>query len=375
MFSEPTLIRQLSLAFNRRIIALDRPRVTYRRRPENSPCVESLEERRLLSYTVTNLGSLGGTASVPVQVNNHGEVVGYSYTANETANAFLYKHGRMTDLGTLGGAISGAMGINDRGSVVGLSNIAPGSTQVDAFVKQGGKLKDLGPINSALVPDDKISINADGEISGLSAGGDDALIHRHGINIDLGSLAGLGSTAKDLNDHDQAVGFSVTAVFPAANGASQPTIDYHAFRYSDGKITDLGTLGGTDSAANAINDHGAVVGYSNLASDAAMHAFLYSDGKMTDLGTLGGRNSEAAAINNQGAVVGASLTSSSVGRGFVDLHGRMIDLNSLIPAESGLVITNAMDINDRGQIVAQGYQTSQPTTDLALLLNPTRSSR
>jgi probable HAF family extracellular repeat protein len=337
--------------------------------------MEPLEERRLLSYTVTNLGSLGGTASVPVEVNNHGEVVGYSYTANETANAFVYKHGRMTDLGTLGGAISGAMGINDRGTVVGLSNIAPGSTQVDAFLEQGGKLKDLGPIKPALVADDKISINGDGDISGLSAGGYDALIHRRGINIDLGSLGGMGSTATDLNDREQAVGFSVTAVFPAANTASQPTVDYHAFRYTDGKMTDLGTLGGTDSAANAINDHGVVVGYSNVASNAAMHAFLFSQGKMTDLGTLGGRNSEAAAINDQGAVVGASLTSSSVGHGFVDLHGRMIDLNSLIPAASGLVITNAMDINNRGQIVAQGYETSQPTTDLALLLNPTRSAR
>ena len=56
-----------------------------------------------------------------------------------------------------------------------------------------------------------------------------------------------------------------------------------------------------------------------------------------------------------------------VGHGFVDLHGRMIDLNCLIPTESGLVITDAEDINDRGQIVVQRYETSDPTTDLALL--------
>ena len=42
----------------------------------------------------------------------------------------------------------------------------------------------------------------------------------------------------------------------------------------------------------------------------------------------------------------------------------MVDLNSLIPAESGFVITNAEDINDRGQIVAQGYETSNPTAKL-----------
>ena len=63
---------------------------------------------------------------------------------------------------------------------------------------------------------------------------------------------------------------------------------------------------------------------------------------MTDLGTLGGQESVAAAINDKGAVVGDSLTSTSAIHGFIDQHGRMVDLNSLIPAESGFVITVPM---------------------------------
>jgi hypothetical protein len=39
------------------------------------------------------------------------------------------------------------------------------------------------------------------------------------------------------------------------------------------------------------------------------------------------------------------------------------------------VITSANDINDRGQIVADGYRTSTPTVQLALLLEPTRLAR
>ncbi len=376
MFFKSTLIRHLGSAFRDRAIQPKCRRVAFKSRPATAPWMEPLEDRRLLSYTITNLGSLGGTVSVPVDLNNQGEVVGFSWTANNaSAHAFLYSHGRMTDLGTLGGTTSEATGINDQGEVVGTSNVAPGSTQVDVFVKKGGKLTDLGPIDPALVVDGLVSINNAGDISGRSVGGYDALIDRRGTNIDLGSLAGLGSIARHLNDSGEVVGISATATLPAANGSSEPTYILHAFEFSHGKMSDLGTLGGPDSAANSINDRGTVVGFSNTASDAATHAFLYSHDTMTDLGTLGGQDSTAAAINDKGVAVGTSLTYNSANHGFVDVRGRMLDLNSLIPAESGVVITNAEDVNERGQIVAQGYETNNPTTHLAFLLNPIRSAR
>jgi probable HAF family extracellular repeat protein len=116
-----TLIRDLGSAFGGPRNEPNCGRVAFKKWPGSSTCVEPLEARRLLSYTITNLGSLGGTVSVPAEVNNLGEVVGYSATVNNAAtHAFLYSHGRMTDLGTLGGTTSGATGINDRGVVVGI---------------------------------------------------------------------------------------------------------------------------------------------------------------------------------------------------------------------------------------------------------------
>ena len=152
MFSALSLVRHLGSAFTGRRIEPNCRAVAFKARPKRSPRLEPLEERRLLSYSIIDLGSLGGTASVPVEVNDHGEVVGLSFTANNAAaHAFVYSHGRMTDLGTLGGTTSVATGINAAGVVVGMSSIAPGSTQVDAFRERGGKLEDLGPQNSYIV--------------------------------------------------------------------------------------------------------------------------------------------------------------------------------------------------------------------------------
>src|SRR5688572_29011845 len=76
-------------------------------------------------------------------------------------------------------------------------------------------------------------------------------------------------------------------------------------------VTDLGTLGGPNSDAYAINGAGHVAGYSSLAS-GYQHAFLYTPGSgMQDLGTLGGLYCYARGLNDAGHVVG--LAESSAG--------------------------------------------------------------
>jgi len=75
-------------------------------------------------------------------------------------------------------------------------------------------------------------------------------------------------------------------------------------------VTDLGTLGGGYSFAYGVNDHGEVVGDSELAAgDRARHAFLWRGGTMMiDLGALEGHSDSIAFdINNHGQVVGYSF--------------------------------------------------------------------
>jgi len=183
---------------------------------------------------------------------------------------------------------------------------------------------------------------------------------------DLGTLPGeYYSEAYGLNNSGQVVGIS----FEGGNGIS-------AFLYSDGVMSDLGTLGGYLSYAYGINNGGQVVGISGTAGYAAAHAFLCSAGVMSDLGTFGGSyngvGSEANGINNSGQVVGYTYTGGGLERAFIYAGGVMIDLNTLILTNSGWTLDEATAINDNGQIV--GYGLNPEGITHAFLLTPSPPS-
>ena len=79
-------------------------------------------------------------------------------------------------------------------------------------------------------------------------------------------------------------------------------------------VIDLGTLPGyASSGASAVNASGQVVGTSTPPGPSGYnHAFLWQNGAMTDLGTLGGHNSAAADINDAGQIVGGSAPAGSL---------------------------------------------------------------
>jgi len=111
---------------------------------------------------------------------------------------------------------------------------------------------------------------------------------------DLGVFPGGNySEADGVNNRGQVDGWSDLA--PGQN---------RAFLYAHGRLQNLGTLGGDLSFGAAINEHGQLVGSSNLSVGASLHAFLYTAGHMLDLGTSDGDASLATAINNHGTVAG-----------------------------------------------------------------------
>jgi len=320
----------------------------------------------------TDLGALpGGTSSYMQWINDRGMVVGGStngvidpLTGYPETMATLWNDGKVYNLGTFGGNESGAYSLSNLGQVVGwASNTIPdafawvvfaqGATQAHAALWKNGVIEDLGTLGG---PDSSaVFINERGQIAGESLTSfipnswtgyptQDPFLWENGQMTDLGTLGGTNGSPYALNNRGQVVGIS--------NLAGDQ--NWHAFLWERGVLKDLGTLGGPDifSYATAINEAGEVAGVSAVPGAPVWHPFLWKNGTMYDLGTAGTPCGYAIGINSPGQVVGASYDCIFGGySAFLWEHGSIVDLNTLIPPGSDLHLGQAININDRGEIV------------------------
>jgi probable HAF family extracellular repeat protein len=294
--------------------------------------------------SVTDLGDLGGGASIATAINDRGQVVGASLRDSTTERGFIWQDGMMTDLGSLGGTNTVAYAMNNRGQVVGGSN-RRGDSSVGAFIWQKGVMTDLGGGNSFA-----LGINDGGQVVGevwatdlLSAS---AVLWENGVMTELPNLGGSFAAAVGINSRGQIVGQSQNA-----DG------EYRAVIWEKGAITDLGSLGGSDSVAYSVNAQGMACGFSTLVTGES-RAALYVDGEVVNLGTLGGSFSQCLlGAHNGGQFVGSStIEGDEVYHAFMTVDGVMTDLNPQIPPDSGWQLEYAYGINDRGQIVGGGHR-------------------
>ena len=298
-------------------------------------------------YSVTELGILEQASSSVVRgFNSANEVVGGTIGFGRGKRAFLVTGGVAEDLEGFNGTDSSvALAINDDSAAVGFSNTA---SSVHAFVwtRKDGVL-DLGTL-----PGDSgsqaLGINRQNEVVGYSSGpgGVEAVMWTRD-----GRIQGLGR----LRDGDYSRAFAINQSGDVAGASGSPGAD-RAFLWTRNRgMEDLGVLpGSTESSATGINNPGQVVGYSSTPT--VTRAFLWSrNGGMEDLGTLpGGDFSRALAINEPGDIVGTSGSALGARATLWPRSGGIQDLNELIPAGSDFVLTQAVNINNPGTILAIG---------------------
>jgi probable HAF family extracellular repeat protein len=313
-------------------------------------------------YSVTDLGTLGGTQSFAYAINDFGQVVGLSLTVGDTSeHSFLYSNGRMTDLYPLNSQnilTVGPTGINNSGQIA--SGTIVGGVYSPAIFDSGTGdltlLGSLGGVTSYGFNGVATSINNRADAVGYSyidPVNRHAFLYSNGAMTDIDSLGGY-SVAFAINDEGVIVGLA-SAQF---NGTAT------AFVYSQGVTTEIFPTR-TESDARDVNNRGQVVGEFLTANGSAFHAFLYSEGVITDLGSPESPETIAFAINDRQQVVGTTFVPYAATcpdgpcvqykeHAFFYQNGNMADLNSLIPSDSGWELSWAFDIDNHGRIVGYG---------------------
>jgi probable HAF family extracellular repeat protein len=297
------------------------------------------------SYNVTAVQGLQNAGRKTL--NNRGAVAGLLFNANGDYNAYAWYQDLLTPLPALpGDEFSGAYSQNDRGQIVGESYGYANMTDRPVLWEHG-TVAFLGLLPGYLYGAAD-GINDAGQIVGACATDfffslQEATLWDHGAVLDLKPLAGDDqSFATAINIQAQVIGFS------GPLGASR------GVTWMNGVASELGGLGGGNTLPEGLNQKGLIVGTS-LSSDGNQYPVYWQNGALGVLAVLPGATfSIAEGINNAGQMVGRSGVSASQVRAVLWEDGQVYDLNALVPAGSGWVLTKAITINERGQIFGFG---------------------
>jgi probable HAF family extracellular repeat protein len=255
-------------------------------------------------------------------------------------------HYRVSNLPPLGGTSSVGFSINDRGWVAGRSNLA-GNESRHATLWRNGVLTDLGTLggpNSAVLWPVK---NLRGIVTGIAQSNEPDPLNEtwscgfffplatrtgkrcfgfkweDGLMTRLPTLGGTHGFATGSNNLGQTVGWAENTVHDSTCVPPQQ-LQFRAVVWGPGEsqkrqLRPLPGSGDTVTAATALNDFGQVVGISGICDQAvgrfsAIHSMLWDHGRPIEIGDFGGVAwNTPMAINQRGDVVGFANASEADG--------------------------------------------------------------
>jgi probable HAF family extracellular repeat protein len=336
---------------------------------------------------IIRLGTFGGNFSYAGAINDHDQVVGFALNSTPDSfdlgdfcqnfpmptqmHAFIWHDGFLRDLGTLGGTDSCALFINERGQVAGNSftnstvNPGTGLPTLHPFLWDGDEMKDLGTLGGTLAFAN--AINNRGQIAGASNLADDSTFHAFlwgkGKLTDFGTLGGSRVEAIGLNEAGEIVG--------QAQLPNSQTV--HAFLAKNGVMTDLGTLDGNPcSVAISINVEDQIVGSTDDCSGNNGHAFLWENDRMTDLNAFVLIGSPLALttatfINDRGEITAEGVLPSGDQRAVLLIPCERGDESCVDSAEAttGAALRNSAPILNRAGLVTYPKRRLTPGENVA----------
>lgn len=232
-------------------------------RDVTSPLPDSHQERDPAQFAFggpelfpRDLGTLGGTWSIPTDINDLGTVVGRSETSDGLTRAFRWSnHAGMTDLGVLAGDWwSAAVAITNDGRIYGVSGGGSAGeeyTTVVVWTAAG----EIHPLTIPLLPGATVNIPTDANALGQVVGWSDVGPGRAWIWSEPDGIYDIG-TGTNMNG---AYPFAVTDIGLVVGQGSFFGSELHAFKWrmSLGMI-DLGV--GEQAAAYDADNRGKIVG-------------------------------------------------------------------------------------------------------------------
>jgi probable HAF family extracellular repeat protein len=323
-------------------------------------------------YKVTDLGTTSGNSvSEGFALNDAGEAAGVSETPS-AAIATLFSGGKATSISTLGSSVSVANAINATGEIAGWNSFNSSPTfDPQAFLYSNGAMKNINSPSVFPSGTEASGINNSGEVVGtgyLTSSDFHAFLYSDGKMTDLGPPGALQASAVAINNSGQIIG----GYYLTSGAAGE-------FLITNGKMTTLPVPAGASAVSVfAINDNGEIAGQVFTNSGVPSYAAKFANGVWTDLGVISGAvASRATAINSSGQIVGTAFFPQTQyhppkpGKHvpFLSTGSGLENLNTLIPSGSGFILTDAVSINASGQILCDATN-STGGDEHAVLLTP-----
>ncbi|WP_187415205.1 hypothetical protein [Nonomuraea sp. PA05] len=316
-------------------------------------------------WEVTDLGVTG----YALDINDSGQIAGSSVSATGEQRATVWDGAQVIDLGSLGGGHASANALDEDGNVVGNSYTA--TEKGHAFHWRAGTMTDLGVFGG--IPTRVRDVSAGvivGEYRHLLPNGTaryQAFRIHNGVRTDLAAVS--GSNAAAVNPAGQIAG--TQRLLEPPGPASQRT--HRAFLWEDGVITELGTLGGQWSQAEAVNGDGHIVGQSALGADGVLAGgYIWSaEEGMRRLPDAGG-TAAPKAVNDDDVIVGTHTCTGAGTAAHAAVWTGPGAAPALLPDPATGTATMANAVNAQGEIT--GWAEAPDGSRRALVWRPAPGS-